>query len=272
MTRVLVRGVGDIGSAVAHRLFTSGHAVVIHDEPAPATTRRGMAFADALFDGRATLEGIDAVIVRDLDQLPALLATPTMIPAIVDDFTAVLTTVVPDILIDARMRKRAHPGVQRGLAKLTIGLGPNFVAGETTDVVVETSWEALGRVVAEGASLPFRGEPRALGGHGRDRYVYAPGDGIFRTTLEIGDTVARGDVVARIGAWALTAPLDGMLRGLTRDGVRVTAGTKVIEVDPRGAAAEIRGIGERPRRIAEAVLRVIRERRGRPYRMIWVPR
>jgi hypothetical protein len=35
----LVRGVGDIGSAVAHLVF------VLHDEPAPTTTRRGMAFA-----------------------------------------------------------------------------------------------------------------------------------------------------------------------------------------------------------------------------------
>lgn len=48
---VLVRGVGDIGSAVANHLFTDGYCVVIHDEPLPTTTRRRMAFADAVFDG-----------------------------------------------------------------------------------------------------------------------------------------------------------------------------------------------------------------------------
>jgi xanthine dehydrogenase accessory factor len=41
----LVRGVGDIGSAVAHLVFREGYAVVLHDEPAPTTTKRGMAFA-----------------------------------------------------------------------------------------------------------------------------------------------------------------------------------------------------------------------------------
>jgi hypothetical protein len=41
----LVRGVGDIGSAVAHLVFRKGYAVVRHDEPAPTTTRRDMAFA-----------------------------------------------------------------------------------------------------------------------------------------------------------------------------------------------------------------------------------
>ena len=34
--------------------------------------------------------------------------------------------------------------------------------------------------------------------------------------------------------------------------------TKVIEVDPRTEDAEVRGIGKRPRRIAEGVLLAIR--------------
>jgi len=52
---VLVRGIGDIGSAVTHRLFGAGHRVVIHDVPAPAAPRRGMAFTDAIFDGTVVL-------------------------------------------------------------------------------------------------------------------------------------------------------------------------------------------------------------------------
>ncbi len=45
---VLVRGCGDVGSAVAHGLFGAGYRVLIHDDPGPAHTRRGMAFTDAL--------------------------------------------------------------------------------------------------------------------------------------------------------------------------------------------------------------------------------
>ena len=58
---VIVRGVGDIGSAVAHLLFREGYGVALHDEPLPATTRRGMAFADTAFDGQAELDGVRAV-------------------------------------------------------------------------------------------------------------------------------------------------------------------------------------------------------------------
>ena len=78
--KVVVRGVGDIGSAVAHRLFLSSCAVAIHDDPKPTTTRRGMAFTDAVFDGRATLEGVDARRAHDLAQVEELLASRRAIP------------------------------------------------------------------------------------------------------------------------------------------------------------------------------------------------
>lgn len=82
-------------------------------------------------------------------------------------------------------------------------------------------------------------------------------DGVFRTKAQIGDVVSQGQDIAEVGFTVLTAPLGGVLRGLTRDGVPVTVGTKVIEIDPRGAAAEVRGIAERPRRIADGVLAAI---------------
>jgi xanthine dehydrogenase accessory factor len=255
--RVLVRGVGDIGSAVAHRLFLAGHAVAIHDGEQPTTTRRGMAFADAIFDSRTTLDGVEAIRVDDPDAVPAILASKIAVPVVVGDFTGVLGLIAPDVLIDARMRKRDSPDVQRGLAPLTIGLGPNFVAGHTTDVVVETSWEQLGRVVMRGATLPFRGEPRAIAGHARDRYVYAPAPGTLLTSHAIGQHVAAGEIIARIDGTPLAAPLSGVLRGLTHHGVPVAAGTKVIEIDPRGDPALVRGIAERPARIAGSVLQVL---------------
>jgi xanthine dehydrogenase accessory factor len=253
--RVVVRGVGDVGSAVAHRLFGQGHAVVIHEDERPTTTRRGMAFADAVFDGRTTLAAVDAVRIDALDAVPAVLVDRSAVPVVMADFATLLRLIAPDVLIDARMRKRQLPEIQRGLCSLTIGLGPNFVAGRTTDLVIETSWEQLGHVLTAGAALPLRGEPRAIGGHARDRYVYAPTAGTFVTACAIGQRVAAGEIVARINGTSLRAPLAGVLRGLTHDGVPVASGTKVVEVDPRGDPALVRGIGERPARIADGVLR-----------------
>ena len=258
MTVVLVRGVGDIGSAVAHLLFCEGYGVVLHDDPEPATTRRGMAFADAVFDGQAVLESVRATRADTLDRVRQLLDQREAIPVYVRPWGPLLATLGHQVLVDARMRKHAAAEVQLGHADLTVGLGPALVAGRHAHIIVETSWDALGRVITEGASLPLAGEPRAIAGHARDRYVYAPIDGLFRTKARIGDRVQQGQAVAEIDAMTLAAPLSGVLRGLTHDDVAVTVGTKVIEVDPRGRGEDVTGIAERPRRIAEAVLWAMR--------------
>jgi xanthine dehydrogenase accessory factor len=262
--RVLVRGVGGIGSAIAHRLFREGYAVVIHDDPKPTTTRRGMAFADAVFDGHTLLEGVRACRADHLERLEQVLAEQDAIPVYVRPWGPLLVKLRHQVLVDARMRKHSKPEPQREYADFTIGLGPGLVAGRHADVVIETSWDGLGTVLTKGATKPLAGEPRTLGGHARDRYVYAVADGLFCTKARVGHVVRRGETVAAVesAGGVLTevpAPLDGVLRGLTHDGVPVTVGTKVMEVDPRGALAEVRGIGERPRRIAEAVLAAIQQ-------------
>jgi hypothetical protein len=77
VTVVIVRGLGDIGSAVAHLLFREGYGVALHDEPRPATTRRGMAFADAAFDGEAELDGVRAVRADTAEEVALALAGRT---------------------------------------------------------------------------------------------------------------------------------------------------------------------------------------------------
>ncbi len=254
MARVLIRGSGDVGSAVAHLLLRHGHEVAIHDVAVPAAPRRGMAFADAIFDGACELDGVRARRV-ELEQLPGALGGDEVFVSVAPELGDALAAVLPDVLVDARMRKRAQPEAQRGLAPLTIGLGPNFVAGETTDLAIETQWgDALGAVVTRGPTQPLGGEPRAFEGHARDRFVYAPVGGVLRTRAAIAQRVEAGETVATIGDEPLRAPLAGILRGLVHDGVPVAAGAKVIEVDPRGDLSKVHGIGPRPRRIAEGVL------------------
>lgn len=261
MARVLVRGTGDIGSAVAHALALAGHVVVLHDEPHPPHPRRGMAFTDALFDGTATLESLLAKRAPAPADLPPMMACGHAVPATDAPFDKTLRLVEPDVLVDARVRKHDAVEPLAGRAPFTVGLGPGFVAGEHADVVIETGWGGdLGRAIRKGAARDYGGEPRDLGGHGRERFVYAPAKGRFRTELAIGASVAEGQVVARIGTLAILAPFAGVLRGLTHDGAQVAVGTKVVEVDARADPRAAFGIGERPRRIAAGLLEVI----GRP--------
>jgi len=259
-TTILVRGIGDVGSAVALELFRAGFGVVVHDDAKPAHARRGTALVDALYEGKVERFDVLAKRAKTMNDVRIMLACHRAIPVVDADFGDVLRSVAPDVLVDARMRKRVAAESMRGLAAVTIGLGPNFVAGEHADWVVETAWgDDLGKPIRAGSARAYAGEPRELGGHGRERFVYAPAAGTFRTSLDIGTAVVAGAIVATIDGHPVLAPLAGRLRGLAHDGAEVRTGAKIVEVDASADGAAIRTPGERPRRIAEAVLALVRE-------------
>src|SRR5258708_13229109 len=106
---VLGGGTGDVGSAVAHRLFGSGHAVVMHDVPLPAAPRRGMAFTDAVFDGECELEGVRGRRVDDLAALTELVAEHQAVPITTLDFAAVIAPTNPDVPVHPRIPNPPHP-------------------------------------------------------------------------------------------------------------------------------------------------------------------
>ncbi|MGZ8323720.1 MAG: hypothetical protein ACXWVC_11710 [Rhodoplanes sp.] len=113
-----------------------------------------MAFTDAWFDGRASLDGIAAQRLDRLDSLPALLAVRQAIAVLVAPLEEALALRPWGVLIDARLQKRDVPEDQRGLAPLVVGLGPGFVAGETVDLAIETSWgDRLGEFIRNGSYL-----------------------------------------------------------------------------------------------------------------------
>jgi xanthine dehydrogenase accessory factor len=256
--KIIVRGSGDVGSAVAHALFKANYAVAIHDLKKPSVTRRKMAFCDAIFDGGTALAGVSAQLIKDASELSERLAAHDHVAVATQDISRILAVLRPEVLVDARMRKHDQPEIQITLAPFTVGLGPNFIAGETVHAAVETGWnEELGKVIWHGATRPLEGEPQTIAGHARDRYVYAPAEGIFRTPLQIGDIVSKRQEIAYVDGIPLCAPIGGILRGLTHDGVPVAKKAKVIEVDPRGIKAPISGIAERSGRIAAGVLQAI---------------
>jgi xanthine dehydrogenase accessory factor len=252
---VIVRGTGDVGSAVAHVLLRQGYAVILHDVPHPAHSRRDMAFTNAAYGETVELSGVLAKPADSPSALHIMLECHRAIPVVTTPIETLLAEIQTDALVDARMRKRTIPERQRALVPLTIGLGPNFVAGDQVDLVIETSWgDRLGQVIRSGGSLPLSGDPREMGGYTRERCVYSPVAGTFETSVNIGDRVRQGDPVGSIGHIQILAPLSGHLRGLAHTGATVLTGTKIVEIDPRPDALPAVGLGERPLRIAAGVL------------------
>jgi xanthine dehydrogenase accessory factor len=258
---VLVRGGNDIASAVAHRVFTAGYRVVILEMEKPLTVRRGMAYASAVYDERVTLEGVTAQHVQRVEGVPELLRLRTAIPVVASTDPTILATLRPQVIVDARLRKKERSTSRITDAPLLIGLGPGFRAGVEAHVVIETNrGPNLGRIITEGEADPYTGEPIEIAGHSKDRYLYAPRSGIFRTPFDLGDQVNAGQVVGEVDGDRLTARVGGMIRGIVKHGLHVPQGAKLVDIDPRREGAALSELSPKAWRIADAVLTAIRQR------------
>ncbi len=255
-TLVLVRGGGDLGSGVVHRLYRAGFDVWVTDIAQPLAVRRGVAFAEAVYTGETTVEGVCAR--RAIDRAAAQACRGEQrVPVLVDEGQAWLTMLQPAVVVDARMQKTAAEA-QRAPGRLVIGLGPGFEAGQNCDAVVETMrGHHLGRVFWEGQAEPDTGRPEEVRGLAGTRVLRAPTAGVLTAGQPIGSAVRAGDVVAQVGGQAVTTPIDGVLRGMLHDGVPATAGLKIGDVDPRGVRAYCFSISDKARAVGGGVLEAI---------------
>lgn len=261
--RVVIRGGNDIASAVAHRLFSAGYPVVILEAPQPLTVRRGMAYASAVYEGRVTLDCVTAEHAPTVERALDLLKSRSAISVVTDNAGEILSSLQPCVIVDAWLRKKERSTSRVADAPLVIGLGPGFTAGVEAHLVIETNrGPNLGRIITEGEADPYTGEPIKIAGHSKDRYVYAPRAGTFRTPLDLGSHVEAGQVVGQVDGEPLIAKLAGIIRGIVKDGLRVQAGTKLVDIDPRNDPTYLSELSRKAWIIADAVLTAVRQYGG----------
>lgn len=230
----VIRGAGDIASAIALRLRRCGVSVAMTEIAHPLTVRRTVAFSEAVRLGKTQVEGINAVRAERASDALSLIRSDEAIPVLVDPECACIETLRPDMLIDAVLAKR-NIGTTIDMAPIVIAVGPGFTAGLDCHAVVETMrGHTLGRAYYEGSALPNTAVPGLVGGFAGERVLRAPADGAFRGVAAIGDYVEEGQVVAYAGDGAVVATLTGVLRGLLADGAYARAGLKCGDIDPRG--------------------------------------
>lgn len=255
-TLVLIKGAGDLATGVAVRLHRCGFPVVMTELPNPLMVRRTVAFGEAVYEAEVAVEGIRARRAGDVRAARGAIADGA-IPVLIDPDTRCLAGLEPPVLVDAVMAK-ANTGTHVTDAPLVIALGPGFTAGVDCHAVIETNrGHRLGRVIYDGSAEPDTGEPGLVGGKTAERVLRAPVDGIIEHQAMIGQRVEEGEVVAMVANSPVVALTSGVLRGLLRPGVHVTAGLKIGDVDPRAERSHCFEVSEKSLAIAGGVLEAI---------------
>lgn len=249
---VIVKGGGDLATAVAHKLFRAGFPVIITELEKPMMVRRTVSFANCIYEKEWTVEGITSVLANEerVDQI----LKDGKIPVVIDPTCAIRHKVKPTIIVDAILAKR-NLGTQIQDAPIVIGLGPGFTAREDVNVVIETNrGHDLGKLIFEGKAAPNTGVPGDIRGYTTQRVLRSPCEGPVKNKVEIGSMVKIGDVICTVNQEAVYAQIDGVVRGLIKDRLNVSLNDKIGDIDPRGIIKYCNTISDKGRNIAGGVL------------------
>ncbi len=235
---VIVRGGGDIATGTIYKLYQCGFKVLVLETSAPSAIRRNVAFSEAVYHVTQQVEDVTCILAKNTEEALSLLEAGRLV-MLVDPAGDCIKALQPMAVVDGILAKK-NLGTHKDMAPVTVALGPGFTAGEDVDAVIETMrGHSLGRVIYEGKAIPNTGIPGVVAGVSRDRVIHSPAEGILRNVKSITDTVERGEVIAVVeteaGEVPVTATIDGLLRGLIRDGYPVTKGFKIADIDPRVA-------------------------------------
>ena len=251
---VIVRGGGDLATGVVWRLRKAGFPVLVLETETPLMVRRMVSCAQAVYDGRCTVEGMEIRRIASVYEID-----PEVVNVLVDPQGNSIYSLRPDILVDAIMAKR-NLGTARSMAKLTIALGPGFSAPQDVSCVVETQrGHALGRVITNGAAVPDTKIPGTVMGYNVERLLRSPADGYLEPLRRIGDSVKKGEVLASVGGQPVKASIDGVIRGLIHHTVRLSPGMKIGDVDPRNVRSYAFSISDKALAIAGGVMEAVSE-------------
>ena len=246
-----------MASGIAWTLHTAGMTrILLLEVAAPLAVRRRVSFCEAVHDGRQTVEGVTALAVADTAGVRSAWADGRLAVRVDPEWRS-LPSLGADVVVDAILAKR-NLGTRISDARLVIGLGPGFTAGEDVHRVIETQrGHHLGRVIEAGLAAANSGVPGSIGGETVRRILRAPANGVVANQVSIGHQVSAGQTVMTVADRPVTAGIDGVMRGLIRDGSRVPRGLKIGDIDPRGDVGYCDTISEKARAIGGAVLLTI---------------
>ena len=256
---VLIKGAGDLASGVAHRLYRCGFTPVMTELQKPLVVRRKVAFAEAVYSGENTVEGVHAELCSSISDISSLLEKQ-IIPVVIDPQGELVHILKPDVLVDAVMAKR-NTGTKITDAPVVIALGPGFTAGVDVHAVIETKrGHEMGRVILEGTPQKDTGEPHPVNGYTYQRLIKAPQEGVFISRCSIGEIVESGQIIGYIESRQVQTQIKGVLRGLIAEGCIVKEGMKIGDVDPRCKPEYCYTISDKARAVAGGVLEAMLDR------------
>lgn len=253
---VVVRGAGDLATGAVVALNRAGYSVIALETERPTVIRRTVSFAEGIYTGAMTVEGVKSVLCSSLSECLETVKNGD-VALMVDRDGAVIDELHPTVVVDAILAKK-NTGTRMDMAPFVVALGPGFTCGVDCDCVIETMrGHNLARALYSGSALPNTGVPGLIAGHGKERVMHTPCSGTFRENARIGDIVKKGDIIGYVDNEPIPASIDGKIRGLLHSGLVVPEHFKAADIDPRGEEVDHTTISDKSRAIGNSVVTAV---------------
>ncbi len=259
---IVVRGAGDIATGTIKALKDSGFNIIALEIEAPTVIRSTVSLASALYEKEYEVEHIKSILVDTVVEAIKISKEKNIVPILIDREMSSIKEINPFVLIDATISK-INRGITKDLAGITIALGPGFDASKDCHYVIETMrGHTFATIIDNGYAIPNTAVPANIGGESILRVIKSPKTGIIKNKKSIGDIISKDDVICTIKSnddkeYPVKAQINGVLRGIIRDGFDVTENLKIADIDPRGQVDNCFTISDKSRTLGYAVLSCI---------------
>ncbi len=255
--KIAIKGGGDIGSGIASKLYKANIInIYIMEDKKPKTIRKSVSFSNAIFSGKAKVNGISGILVRSHSGINKII-NQKKIPIIVDPLAKSIKKTKPDVLIDSVMAKK-NIVTSLNDANFVLGIGPGFTVNRNVHLVIETKrGHELGKVLTIGKTQENTFEPEKVENYSFDRVLRTKKKGILKANCEIGDIVKTSDVVCHIRNNIISSSITGIVRGFINSDSFVKRNTKIADIDSRAILHYCNSLSDKSSSIGNAVLGVI---------------
>ena len=225
----MIRGGGEVGSAIAYRLARCHFRVCMTELASPQAISRGVSFSEAIYDTTKMVEELTAerALLSNWKTIYRIWRSGK-IPIVADPESAVKPLIKPDVLINAMMLNRE---TNTRLTDAPSGYRdrPGFYPGSDVHVVIETNpGHNFGNIISRGKRKKLSIDPETTERRdhrgGRCRSIH------YRKKYR---RSGHGrEIIGSLNDVPLKAPRSGVLHGILRSESKVLANIKLAEIDP----------------------------------------
>ncbi|MCR5636340.1 MAG: hypothetical protein K6F76_04060 [Clostridiales bacterium] len=210
--KVLIKGAGCVGSAIALRLFRCGFDIIMSELEKPTSIFREICFSQAIYEKSATIEDITAVYAHNTDEAYITLAN-RKIAVMADPELKCIETIKPAVFIDTVCEERIRK-TKITDASIVIRIANGCPEKDCHAVIEAISDTGCGKAIYSSRLSEKGNKYKKEASKPGIGFSHALSNGSFTPSAKINQTLHAGQIIGYIDNLPVRTAVGGVLKGI----------------------------------------------------------